>query len=38
MEHVLLWDENKVTKWMSTIGYSSFEKQFKGWKKTSSIL
>lgn len=25
-----MWDENKVTKWMSSIGYSSFEKQFRG--------
>lgn len=33
MEHVLMWDENKVTKWMSSIGYSSFEKQFRGKKK-----
>jgi hypothetical protein len=30
MDHVLTWDENKVTKWMSSIGFSSFEKQFKG--------
>lgn len=28
-----MWDENKVTKWMSSIGYSSFEKQFRGKKK-----
>lgn len=33
MEHVLNWDEDKVTKWMTTIGYSIFEKQFKGEKE-----
>lgn len=25
-----MWDENKVAKWLSSIGYSSFEKQFRG--------
>ncbi|CAO3636045.1 unnamed protein product [Mucor hiemalis] len=38
MEHVLLWDENKVTKWMSSIGFSSFEKQFKEQGITGDVL
>lgn len=38
MEHVLLWDENKVTKWMASIGFSSFEKQFKEQGITGDVL
>jgi hypothetical protein len=30
MDNVLAWDENKVTKWISSLGFSAFEKQFKG--------
>ncbi|KAI8047402.1 uncharacterized protein B0P05DRAFT_566119 [Gilbertella persicaria] len=38
MEHVLMWDENKVTKWMTSIGYSSYEKQFKEQGITGDVL
>ncbi|KAI9470697.1 MAG: hypothetical protein EXX96DRAFT_585443 [Benjaminiella poitrasii] len=38
MEHVLMWDENKVTKWMASIGYSSYEKQFKEQGITGDVL
>ncbi|KAI8341554.1 hypothetical protein BD560DRAFT_412130 [Blakeslea trispora] len=38
MEHVLTWDENKVTKWMSSIGYASYEKQFKEQGITGDVL
>ncbi|CEP15739.1 hypothetical protein [Parasitella parasitica] len=38
MEHVLMWDENRVTKWMSGIGYSSYEKQFKEQGITGDVL
>lgn len=38
MEHVLNWDEDKVTKWMTTIGYSIFEKQFKEQGITGDVL
>lgn len=30
MDNVLTWDENKVSKWLASIGYSAYEKQFKG--------
>ncbi|KAL7309798.1 hypothetical protein PS15m_010638 [Mucor circinelloides] len=38
MEHVLMWDENKVAKWLSSIGYSSFEKQFREQGITGDVL
>ncbi|KAI8979029.1 hypothetical protein BDB01DRAFT_798967 [Pilobolus umbonatus] len=38
VDHVLMWDENKVTKWISTLGYSSLEKQFKEQGITGEIL
>ncbi|KAG2201952.1 hypothetical protein INT47_000491 [Mucor saturninus] len=38
MEHVLMWDENKVTKWMTTIGFSCFEKQFREQGITGDVL
>lgn len=30
---VLLWDENKVNKWIASIGFSAYERQFKGRSK-----
>lgn len=30
MDNVLLWDENKVIKWITFIGFGAYEKQFKG--------
>lgn len=33
MDTVLSWDEHKVNKWISSIGYSCFELQFKGMLK-----
>jgi hypothetical protein len=33
MDTVLSWDEHKVYKWISSIGYSCFELQFKGMLK-----
>ncbi|KAI8642714.1 hypothetical protein BD408DRAFT_416112 [Parasitella parasitica] len=38
MEHVLMWDESRVTKWMSGIGYSSYEKLFKEQGITGDVL
>ncbi|KAF1801882.1 hypothetical protein V8B55DRAFT_1474771 [Mucor lusitanicus] len=38
MEHVLMWDENKVAKWLSSIGYASFEKQFREQGITGDVL
>ncbi|KAL9538510.1 hypothetical protein MBANPS3_010879 [Mucor bainieri] len=38
MEHVLMWDENKVGKWLSSIGYASFEKQFREQGITGDVL
>jgi hypothetical protein len=33
-----MWDENKVTKWMTTVGFASFEKQFRGKKQGLQVL
>ncbi|KAI8891103.1 hypothetical protein K501DRAFT_281278 [Backusella circina FSU 941] len=38
MDNVLAWDENKVTKWISSLGYSTFEKQFKEQGITGDVL
>ncbi|KAI8146277.1 hypothetical protein BJV82DRAFT_601166 [Fennellomyces sp. T-0311] len=38
MENVLLWDENKVNKWLASIGYSAYEKQFKEHGITGDVL
>ncbi|CEG68813.1 hypothetical protein RMATCC62417_05002 [Rhizopus microsporus] len=38
MEHVLSWDENKVIKWITAIGYSSFQRQFKEQGITGDVL
>ncbi|KAI8385036.1 uncharacterized protein BYT42DRAFT_530399 [Radiomyces spectabilis] len=38
MDSVLLWDENKVNKWLASIGYSSFEKTFKEQGITGDVL
>ncbi|KAI9255760.1 hypothetical protein BDA99DRAFT_149726 [Phascolomyces articulosus] len=38
MENVLQWDENKVNKWLASIGYSAYEKQFKEHGITGDVL
>ncbi|GAA5808021.1 hypothetical protein MFLAVUS_001403 [Mucor flavus] len=38
LQHVLMWDENKVTKWMTTVGFASFEKQFREQGITGDVL
>ncbi|KAI7859834.1 hypothetical protein BDC45DRAFT_162598 [Circinella umbellata] len=38
MENVLQWDENKVNKWLTSIGYGSYEKQFKEHGITGDVL
>ncbi|KAI7886001.1 hypothetical protein K492DRAFT_228711 [Lichtheimia hyalospora FSU 10163] len=38
MDNVLTWDENKVSKWLASIGYSAYEKQFKEHGITGDVL
>ncbi|KAI9019568.1 hypothetical protein CLU79DRAFT_704572 [Phycomyces nitens] len=38
MENVLLWDEIKVNKWMASIGYSVYEKNFREQGITGDVL
>ncbi|KAI9264476.1 hypothetical protein BY458DRAFT_438385 [Sporodiniella umbellata] len=38
MDHVLHWDEEKVTKWIALVGYSTFERQFKEQGITGDVL
>ncbi|KAI8342682.1 hypothetical protein BC941DRAFT_413550 [Chlamydoabsidia padenii] len=38
MDTVLAWDENKVNKWLASLGYSSFETQFKEQGITGDVL
>ncbi|CAO3649699.1 unnamed protein product [Cunninghamella echinulata] len=38
MDNVLLWDENKVNKWIASIGYPSLETQFKEQGITGDVL
>lgn len=38
MDSVLNWDEARVCKWLSSVGYTGYEKKFQGELKSSISL